>query len=121
PPTLLEAEALIARKLAGRPADARWMQARGRADILDGNSDAAIGNLQRAVQIDPNSPSLLTDLATAYFQRAERQDRAADYGEALDLLGKTLSKTPDDPVALFNRAIVSERIFLLAQAVEDWA
>jgi CHAT domain-containing protein len=38
----------------------------------------------------------------------------------VDLLGKVLSTKPDDPVALFNRAIVSERIFLFTLAVEDW-
>jgi CHAT domain-containing protein/tetratricopeptide (TPR) repeat protein len=120
PPALLEAEALIARKLATHPSDAAWIQARGRAELLDGNSEAAIQSLQRAVEMEPDSASVLIDLATAYFLRGEKQNRPADYGQAIDLLGKALAKKPDDPVALFNRAIASEHIFLFVQAIEDW-
>jgi CHAT domain-containing protein len=67
-----------------------------------------------------NSPGLLTDLASAYVQRADSSDRAVDYGNAVEALGKALTKSPDDPVALFNRAIVSERLLLYAQAIADW-
>jgi tetratricopeptide (TPR) repeat protein len=59
-------------------------------------------------------------LASAYFERAQIIDRPQDYGKAIDLLGKALSKTPDDPIALYNRALVSEKMFLFHQAVDDW-
>src|SRR5262249_582262 len=68
----------------------------------------------------PESPELLVDLASAYFQRAEAVDHPIDYGKAVDILGRVLSKRPDDAVALFNRAIASEKVFLYTQAVEDW-
>src|SRR5439155_22767763 len=51
---------------------------------------------------------------------AEAEDRPIDYGQAMDLLGKVLAKNPDDPVALFNRAMVAEYLFLYTQAVADW-
>ena len=68
----------------------------------------------------PDSPALLTDLATAYFQRAVATDRAIDYGQTIELLGRTLAKTPDDPVALFNRAIALQKMFAYNEAIRDW-
>ena len=76
--------------------------------------------MQLALERQPDSQSLLTDLASAYFERAETANRSIDYGNAIECLGKALAKSPDDPVALFNRAITSERLFLYTQAVQDW-
>jgi CHAT domain-containing protein/tetratricopeptide (TPR) repeat protein len=120
PAALLEAEALIARELAKHPSDPRWLAERGRAELLDWQYEAAIKSFKRALDAQPDSPPLLRDLATAYFQRAEAQDRAIDYGEAIELLGESLAKQPDDPVALYNRAIACEKMFLYQQAIEDW-
>src|SRR5262249_36925105 len=100
--------------------DVRWVQAKGRAELLDGNAEVAIKTLQQATELAPDSSSVLTDLASAYFLRAQVLDRPADYGEATNLLGKVLTRSPDDPVALFNRAIALEQLFLYAQAMEDW-
>ncbi|HEY6765127.1 MAG TPA: hypothetical protein VI386_10165, partial [Candidatus Sulfotelmatobacter sp.] len=119
-PALLKAEALIGENLKRNPNNPAWLQAKARADLLDGNSESAIKSLQRALETQPDSSQLLTDLASAYFERAEGADRAIDYGNAIESLGKALAKTPDDPVALFNRALVSERMFLYTQAVDDW-
>jgi CHAT domain-containing protein len=68
----------------------------------------------------PDSPALLTDLATAYFQRAVATDHAIDYGQTIELLGRTLAKTPDDHVALFNRAIALQKMFAYQEAIRDW-
>src|SRR5258708_15605435 len=118
--SLLKAEALISDKLSKNPSDPEWLQARARADLLDGNYESAIKSLQRALETQPDSPSLLTDLGSAYFMRAESANRPIDYGNAIESLGKALAKSPDDPVALFNRALACERMFLYTQAVEDW-
>ena len=120
PPALLKAEALIAENLRKHPNDPAWLQAKARADLLDGNADAAIKSLQRALEDRPDDPALLTDLGTAYYVRAEAADRPIDYGNAIEALGKALAKSPDDPVALFNRALACERMFLFTQAVDDW-
>jgi CHAT domain-containing protein/tetratricopeptide (TPR) repeat protein len=120
PPALLEAEARIARELVKHPGDAQWLAARGRAELLDWNYEAAIQSFKRVLEAEPDSPPVLTDLATAYFQRAEARDRAIDYGMAIELLGQSLAKKPDDPVALFNRAIAAERMYLYQQAISDW-
>ena len=120
PPSLLKAEALIGENLSRAPNDPAWLQARARADLLDGNYESAIKSLQRALEVQPESPGLLTDLGSAYFLRAQSSDRPIDYGNAIESLGKALAKSPDDPVALFNRALACERMFLYSQAVNDW-
>jgi CHAT domain-containing protein/tetratricopeptide (TPR) repeat protein len=119
-PSLLKAEALIGENLRKNPNDPQWLQARARADLLDGNYESAIKSLQRALETQPDDPSLLTDLGSAYFARAEAAARPIDYGNAIESLGKALAKSPDDPIALFNRALACESIFLYTQAVDDW-
>lgn len=119
PPALLEAEALIARKLAEN-GSAKWLQAKARAELLDGNYDGAISNLTTVLQRSTDSGSALDDLGAAYFQRGLTLDRPGDIAQAVELYGKALTKNPKDPIALFNRAIASEHIFLYRQAVEDW-
>jgi CHAT domain-containing protein/cytochrome c-type biogenesis protein CcmH/NrfG len=120
PPSLLKAEALIASQLPSHPSDPYWLQAKGRADLLEGKYDAAVESLRRALELSPDSPELMVDLASAYFQRAQTEDRPLDYGAAFESLSKVLAKHPDDPVALFNRAIISEHQFLYHQALDDW-
>ena len=120
PAALLEAEALIARGLEKEPNSPVWLQAKGRADLLEGNYEAAIQSFQKALEVEADSTSLETDLASAYFQRAERADRAGDYAKAIELLSKVLAKNPNDPIARFNRALVNEKMFLYRQALEDW-
>jgi CHAT domain-containing protein len=120
PPALLDAEAKIARELAAHPEATDWLQAKGRADLLDWNYEAAIKSFKRALEAEPDSPALQADLAAAYFERAEAADRAIDYGTTIELLAKALKARPDDPVMLFNYAVVLEKMFVYQQAIETW-
>lgn len=120
PPALLKAEALIASQLAAKPSDPAWLQAEARADVLEGKYDAAVQALRRALELQPHSPALLIDLGTAYFQRALQEDRKEDFGASYEYLSQALQGQPDEPVALFNRAIVAEHQFLYQQALDDW-
>jgi CHAT domain-containing protein/cytochrome c-type biogenesis protein CcmH/NrfG len=120
PQSLLKAEDLIGENLRKNPNDPVWLQARARADLLNGNYDSAIKSLQRALETQPDSPGLFTDLGSAYFVRAETASSPIDYGRAIDSFGKALAKSPDDPVALFNQALACERMFLYTQAVDEW-
>lgn len=120
PPALLEAENLIATHLRAGTPNVSWLQAKARADLLDGNYDSAVRTAEEALDLDPNSPSLLNDLGSAYFERAESEKSALDYGRAYDSLSKALAKDPDDLVALFNRAVVAERAHLYTEAENDW-
>ena len=117
---LLKAEALIASQLESHPSDPAWLQSQSQADLLEGKYDAAVEALRHALELEPHSPAILTDLATAYFQRAQQEDRKEDFNYAYEYLSQALRLRPDDPVALFNRAIVSEHQFLYQQALDDW-
>jgi tetratricopeptide (TPR) repeat protein len=118
-PALLKAEALIASQIEAHPADPAWLQAKAQADLLDNQYDAAVEALHRALELEPNSPALLIDLATANFQRAQA-GKKEDFGVAYESLSQALKLSPEDPVALFNRAIVAEHLYLNQQALEDW-
>jgi len=120
PAPLLKAEALIANQLDAHPADPSWLQSQAQADLLEGKYDAAVEALRHALELEPHSPAILTDLATAYFQRAQQEDRKEDFGAAYEYLSQALRLSPDDKVALFNRAIVAEHQFLYQQALDDW-
>ena len=120
PDSLLRAEAIIAEHLHNNPNNVEFLDAKARADLMDGNFDSAVESVQRAMETQPLSPVLMTDLATAYFARAEATGQAVDYGRAVDNLGKVLAASPNDSLALFNRAICEERMFLYDDAVADW-
>jgi CHAT domain-containing protein/cytochrome c-type biogenesis protein CcmH/NrfG len=120
PLALLDAEALIARKLAEQPNNPYWLAEQGRAELLDWQYAAAIKSFTQALAVKPDAPDLERDLATAYFQRAESEGRAIDYGTAIQLLSHALGKAPNDPIALFNRAIADEKMFLYNDAIQDW-
>lgn len=120
PQALMDAEAIISRGLKSHPDNAAWLQAKGRADLLAWNYDAAIKSLRRALEANPGSADLQIDLASAYFERAEATEQSLDYGTSLELLGKALASQPDNVIALFNRAVIAERLRLYEQAAGDW-
>lgn len=121
PSELLDGEARIARELARNPDNPHWLEARGRAELLERDYESAIASFQRAAALQPpGSDALTADLASAYFERAEANNSPADYTLALNSLTRVLNTKPDDAVALFNRALVNERLHLYDRAIEDW-
>jgi len=120
PTALLEAQVLIAKELASKPDDPFWLGVQGRADLLERNYSSAISALEHAYRYASESNAIRLDLANAYFLRAEALKRPEDYGRAVDLLGQILHQDPQNDIALFNRAIASERLLLYDQAVDDW-
>ncbi len=119
PQSLLDAKALIHRNLQKSANDPRWLDAKGRVDLLEGNYDAALLSFQKALDSDPASSVFLTDSASAYFERGEMGDRPEDFGHAFELLSRILKANPDDPIALYNRAVVAQKMFLYHQALRD--
>ncbi len=117
--SLIQAKARIQEALKRHPRDPIWLQYDARAKLLQWQYADAMASLRMAMESQTQSEQFFTDLATAYFQRAERSERAIDYGTTIDLLSRVLAVTPDDPVALFNRSLSFERIFLYRQAAMD--
>jgi CHAT domain-containing protein/tetratricopeptide (TPR) repeat protein len=120
PAALLEAELQIKLQLQKTPDDPKWLALKGRSELLEWQYADAILSFERALEVKPDSPDLLRDLATAHFERAEAEQRPIDYGSAIEELSKALAKRPNDPVCLFNRAIIYERMFLYENAMKDW-
>ena len=118
--SLLQAEYEIRLKLESRPEDSGVLAEKGRAELLDGQYKAAISSLRHSLDLNAENPSVLGDLATAYTLRGDAEHRPLDYGEAIEYLGQALAKKPRDPVFLFNRALVNERLMLFEQASKDW-
>src|SRR5258708_37565461 len=101
--------------------DPKWLQAQAHADLLQWNYDGAIKEIDDALMLNPNDPDLLVDKATALYERAKKLGISAsiDYGEAAENLAQALKKNRDDPIALFNRAIVYEEMSLPHDAIAD--
>ena len=120
PPALLEARAMLARELERTPQDGHWLELRARADVLEERYDSAIDVLDRLVAQGPVTAELLTDAASAYYQRGLVTGSEVDRSTALDDLARADKLAPTDPVVLFNEAIVMEDRGQMMNAVEVW-
>jgi CHAT domain-containing protein len=78
--------------------------------------DTAIAALKG---LSANDPKAASDLAAAYYLRAQREDQAADLLDAFDAVSLALKAGPL-PQALFNRALIDESLGFSADAAESW-
>jgi hypothetical protein len=117
---LLRAEAMIVRRLQQNPDDMPSLNLYGLSSLLLRNSEGAKSAFKRVLDSSPDSIEAKINLASAYFESAENENRPIDYRESLELLGEVLSQDKNNVIALFNRAIVFERSQLLYQSIQDW-
>jgi len=120
PELLIQANLSISKYAHQHLGDPLWLHAVARNELLEQNFDLAIQHLQHAREIRGDAADLLIDMASAYFGRAQTRNQPLDYGNAIEILGEALATAPNDPVALFNRAVVCEKLFLYEQAQQDW-
>ena len=118
-------DAAIRRHLDAAPGDPLWLWTKGRAGLLEWSYDDAIRSLNLALDLNASAGArvkaqILVDLATAYFQRAEAENRAIDYNMAAERLGQAIQYDGSLAEAFFNRALVYEKIPLYPAAVADW-
>ena len=122
-PALLKAEAEIATRLQTRPDDIRWLQASGRASMMEGDQagvDAALTTLKKAERLAPDDVSIQVDLASSYLLRGQYLNRPEDVGLAVETLGRVLSSRKADEAAYFNYAVALEKLLLKQQAKAAW-
>ena len=123
PKEYYSAKAEILARLEKQPSDPYWLRAKGRMQSLDREYEVAIKTLRRAQDNSPDdagfAASVSVDLATAYFGQARSLGKPDQFGEAYELLSEVIKKDPNNAVALFNRAIVGESMFLFEQAQKD--
>lgn len=77
--------------------------------------DRAISVLERLASGDED---VATDLAAAYYVRAQRQDQPLDFFRALEHAQQAI--TSGKPAALFNYALVQETLGFTAEAIAAW-
>jgi len=120
-PDLLEVAARVGRQLRETPSSPNWLHAKGRLALLEWKPAEAIESLQAARDLGAPEPDITIDLATAYFERAEQKgaEGAADLTLAQEFLSRVIRRDPRNTVALFNRALVSERIHQIEPAIAD--
>jgi CHAT domain-containing protein len=117
---LLEAEVAIKRRMVKQPENPDFLREKAEVDLLNWDYQPAIETLGHALRLQPQSFLIALDLGTAHFERAEATNSPADYEASLNYLGDAIRLEPGNSAALFNRAIVYERLYLYGRAIEDW-
>ena len=80
-------------------------------------TDEAISSLENFARADA---AAMSDLAGAYYVRAQRKDDPADLLRAFDNAQRAVAMTPRPAGAEFNRALILEALSLNAEATEAW-
>jgi CHAT domain-containing protein/tetratricopeptide (TPR) repeat protein len=117
-PSLLRAQEIIAK--TRNASDPVWIRLQGKLALLLGEPQVAVKLLGRVHDVSPKSVPVLIDLASAYFEKAEKDRSDVAYGKSLELLGEALNLEPGNTLALYNCAIVEDRLFLYRQAADHW-
>lgn len=117
---LSEAQSILASRLKQKPDDPHLLQLEARACLLSGRYDAAINILDPLLAQGPVTAALLTDDASAYFERGLVTGSQNDRATALENLRRAESLDPANSVILFNEAIVLEDSGHIASAMDVW-
>ena len=120
PQSLLLATRAIQEGRSKRPNDPLLLDAKGRVELLMGDTANAVKSLEMALETDANSEVIMTDMATAYLLRGRATGSQKDVAAAEDLLSKILQRNPGNNTARFNRALLEENAFLYDDATKDW-
>ena len=116
-PELAEAEAVIRRRLEKDSARPALLALHGRVHLLHSNWDLALESARTVSELDPDRGEL--DLGIAYLARGLAKQGPRDLQFAVEHLSLVLSRSAGDTVALFNRAIAFEKLFLFGRAEAD--
>ncbi|HEX7705379.1 MAG TPA: hypothetical protein VF701_02875, partial [Thermoanaerobaculia bacterium] len=100
-------------------ASARGRQAAGVAHLIAGAPDAAVAELTKASQQSQDA-TVWSDLAAAHYVAALRTDSPEKLSDALSAVDEALRLEPGLREALFNRALILQRLHLRDAALEAW-
>lgn len=93
---------------------ALWKLRKG--DDLNG----AVTTLERAAARSPRDARVLNDLAVAYLEQGARDQALEPMLRALDAVERAVARDSLMPEARYNRAVISERLYLVNTAREAW-
>jgi len=118
--SLMQAEIAVGRQTKKTLQEIAWIRVVAEKEIIAGHPQNATPALEQAIRSHPSSAPLLLDLAIAYFGQGEQTRSQESYEKSRDLLGSVLQREPTNTVALFNRALVYERLNAKDKAADDW-
>jgi CHAT domain-containing protein len=87
--------------------------------VIDRDADA-VESLQEAAQKSPNDAKVWSDLAAARYTLAVREDKPYELPRALAAADRALRINTSLPDALFNRALIIERLGITEAARRAW-
>jgi hypothetical protein len=105
---------------ADRQASPTSQHAAGVAMLLIEKPEEAVRRLRDTAQRAGTDPAVWSDLAAAEYSEALRAGRPSLYPEALAAADRALQIAPRRPEALFNRALILERMGLSLDARVAW-
>lgn len=118
---LLELKLNASKQFDKTPNDPALRQKMGEIAIVEHDGESARRQFEVAEALNPNLPRLKFDLANAYFELAEANNRPLDYARAIDFFGQYLQSVQQkDPVALFDRGLCWERQSVNSEAIKDF-
>ena len=118
---LLQVKLRVQQEFEKNPNDPAIRQKRGEIAIVEHQGENARREFEMAEALNPQLPRLKFDLATAYFELAETNQRPLDYARAVDFYGQYLQDVhQQDAVALFNRGLCWEREAVNTEAIKDF-
>jgi CHAT domain-containing protein len=118
---LLQVKLRVQQQFEKTPNDPAIRQKRGEIAIVEHQAEEARREFEMAEALNPNLPKLKFDLASAYFELAETNQRPLDYARAIDFFGQYLQDVhQQDPVALFDRGLCWENEAVNAEAIKDF-
>ena len=118
---LLQVKLRVQQQFEKAPNDPAIRQKRGEIALVEHNGEDARREFEMAQALNPTLPRLKFDLASAYFELAETNQRPLDYARAIDFYGQYLQDVhQQDAVALFNRALCWEHEAVNAEAIKDF-
>jgi CHAT domain-containing protein/Flp pilus assembly protein TadD len=81
----------------------------------------AVTSLERARRLAPNDPEILNDLAVAYLELGQADQRLETMLRALDAIEQAVEHDSTAAAGLFNRALILERLYMIASAKQGWS
>ncbi len=94
-------------------------QRQGLIELLTGDPRDAVAMLETASAA--NQPAVWSDLAAAYYEAAVRHDAPELLASALAAVDRALALEPDRAEALFNRALILDRLGLRIDGRAAWS
>ena len=95
-----------------------------RLNLLKLELDEAEEHLRKILQAEPHNAAAHADLAVLYYQRGirrgDRDPSVPDFGRAAEESERALALDPQLREALFNLALIHERMQLMDRARKDW-